>query len=115
MNKKQLTEFQNDYTKFEAQCYGEGMELAVHFDDKDKVKQLGARWKPAPEGKRGEPLPGLDEPRHVAARVHVYPTDPRKRLHQKEAARIEDLQLGPGARDGPPVHTNRQGGSTSLR
>ncbi len=53
MNKKQLKEFRNNYTKFEAQCYGEGMQLAVHFDEKDGIKRLGGRWHPAPNGAKG--------------------------------------------------------------
>jgi predicted RNA-binding protein len=53
MNKKQLTKFREDYTKFEAQCYGEGMQLAVHFDEKDDVKRMGGRWQPAPNGAKG--------------------------------------------------------------
>ncbi len=53
MNKKQLTKFREDYTNFEAQCYGEGMQLAVHFDEKDDVKRMGGRWQPAPNGAKG--------------------------------------------------------------
>ena len=53
MNKKQLTKFREDYTKFEATCYGEGMHLAVHFDEKDYVKRMGGRWHPSPTGKGG--------------------------------------------------------------
>ena len=53
MNKTQLTKFRNDYTNFTADCYTEGLQLAVHFSEKDEVKRLGGRWNPAPEGKKG--------------------------------------------------------------
>jgi predicted RNA-binding protein len=29
------------------------MQLAVHFDEKDEVKRMGARWQPAPNGQKG--------------------------------------------------------------
>ena len=54
MNKKELKNFRDNYTPFEAtNCYGEGVELAVHFDEKDEVKEYGARWQPSSTGKGG--------------------------------------------------------------
>ena len=44
MNKKELKNFRDNYTPFEAtNCYGQGVELAVHFDEKDDVKRMGGR------------------------------------------------------------------------
>ena len=54
MNKTELKNFRDNYTPFEAtNCYGQGVELAVHFDEKDEVKQYGARWQPSSTGKGG--------------------------------------------------------------
>ena len=54
MNKKELKNFRDNYTPFEAtNCYGQGVELAVHFDEKDDVKRMGGRWQPSSTGKGG--------------------------------------------------------------
>ena len=41
------------YDVWEHTCTGEGLHLAVHFDEKDDVKRLGGRWNPDPSGKGG--------------------------------------------------------------
>jgi len=41
------------YTVWDNPCTGEGLHLAVHFDEKDDVKRLGGRWNPDPSGKGG--------------------------------------------------------------
>ena len=53
MNKRQLTKWREDYTIFDAPCLGQGLYLHVHFDEKDEVKRVGARWNPDPSGKGG--------------------------------------------------------------
>jgi hypothetical protein len=53
LNKRQLTKWREDYTVWDNPCTGEGLRLAVHFDEKDDVKRLGGRWKPAPNGAKG--------------------------------------------------------------
>ncbi len=53
MNKRQLTKWREDYTVWDSPCLGEGLYLHVHFDEKDDVKRLGARWNPDPSGKGG--------------------------------------------------------------
>ena len=47
LNKRQLTKWREDYTVWDSPCLGEGLYLHVHFDEKDDVKRLGARWNPA--------------------------------------------------------------------
>ena len=53
MNKRDLKKFRENYTDWEYGCPAEGLQLAVHFDEKDEVKRFGARWKPDPSGKGG--------------------------------------------------------------
>ena len=54
MNKRDLKKFRENYTDWPYGCFSEGLTLAVHFDEKDKVKSLGARWNPDPSGKGGQ-------------------------------------------------------------
>ena len=53
MNKRDLKKWREDYTVWESPCLGEGLYLHVHFDEKDDVERLGARWNPDPSGKGG--------------------------------------------------------------
>lgn len=53
MNKTQLRKFRDQYTNWEFGCPCEGLKLAVHFDEKNFVKRLNARWQPDPSGKGG--------------------------------------------------------------
>ena len=53
MNKRDLKKWREDYTVWESPCLGEGLYLHVHFDEKDDVKRLGARWNPDPSGRGG--------------------------------------------------------------
>ena len=53
MNKRELKKWREDYTLWESPCLGEGLYLHVHFDEKEDVKRLGARWNPDPSGKGG--------------------------------------------------------------
>ena len=48
MKKNELKKWRENYTPFTGVCLGEGMKLNVHFDEKDFVKDLGARWHPDP-------------------------------------------------------------------
>jgi len=53
LNKRQLAKWRETYTVWDNPCTGEGLRLAVHFDEKDDVKRLGGRWSPAPNGAKG--------------------------------------------------------------
>ena len=53
MNKTQLRKWRENYTSWDAPCLADGLLLHVHFDEKDDVKRLGARWKPDPSGSGG--------------------------------------------------------------
>jgi len=53
VNKRELRKFRDQYTNWELGCPCEGLKLAVHFDEKDFVKRMGARWQPDPSGKGG--------------------------------------------------------------
>jgi len=53
VKKRELTKFRESYTPWLYECPAEGLKLAVHFDEKEQVKQLGARWNPDPSGKGG--------------------------------------------------------------
>ena len=53
MNKRDLKKWREDYSIWDSPCLGEGLYLHVHFDEKDDVKRLGARWNPDPSGKGG--------------------------------------------------------------
>tara|TARA_R110002051_G_scaffold52510_1_gene99642 strand:- start:331 stop:927 length:597 start_codon:yes stop_codon:yes gene_type:complete len=53
MKKQELRNWRENYTPFTDICLGEGLKLNVHFDEKEYVKDLGARWHPDPSGKGG--------------------------------------------------------------
>ena len=53
MNKRDLKKFRENYTDWEYGCPAEGLQLAVHFDEKEEVKRFGAKWNPDPSGKGG--------------------------------------------------------------
>ena len=55
MNKRELRKFRENYSPvtFNEVAIGDRCKLAVHFDEKDEVKTLGARWEPDPSGKGG--------------------------------------------------------------
>ncbi|MAH42453.1 hypothetical protein CL614_01865 [archaeon] len=53
MNKRDITKFRKSYKPWKADCVSEGLKLAVHFDEKELVKKMGARWEPDPSGKGG--------------------------------------------------------------
>ena len=53
MKKRELMKWRENYANWEYPCVGEGLHLNVHFDEKDDVKRLGARWKPDPSGSGG--------------------------------------------------------------
>ncbi len=53
MKKNELRKWRDNYTPFTGTCLSEGLKLNVHFDEKDSVKKLGARWNPDPSGKGG--------------------------------------------------------------
>jgi len=48
MRKKELREWRKTYTPRDGFCLAEGLRLNVHFDEKEYVKDLGARWCPLP-------------------------------------------------------------------
>ena len=53
MNKNEITKWREDYTVWDSPCLGAGLRLHCHFDEKDDVKLLGARWEPTPNGGKG--------------------------------------------------------------
>jgi len=53
VNKRDLKKFRENYTDWEYGCPAEGLQLAVHFDEKEEVKRFGAKWNPDPSGKGG--------------------------------------------------------------
>ena len=53
MKKNELQKWRENYTPFTGVCLGEGLRLNIHFDEKEYVKDLGARWNPDPSGKGG--------------------------------------------------------------
>jgi len=53
LNKRELKKFRENYIEWDGICVTEGIRLAVHFDEKDTVKQIRARWQPAPNGEKG--------------------------------------------------------------
>ena len=53
MNSRELTKWRENYIVWDSPCLGEGLHLHCHFDEKDDVKLIGARWKPAPHGAKG--------------------------------------------------------------
>ena len=44
MKTKEITTFRKTYKDYDKQCYFEGLKLAVLFDEKDAVKEWGAKW-----------------------------------------------------------------------
>lgn len=50
MNKRQLMKWRETYKQWTLPCTGEGLKLAVHFDEKDYVKRMGGRWHPDDSG-----------------------------------------------------------------
>ena len=54
MNKRELKTFRGSYRPWQiGQFITESVRLAVHFDEKEWVKGLGAKWNPDPSGKGG--------------------------------------------------------------
>ena len=44
MKSKEIHTFRKTYKDYDKQCYFEGFKLAVLFDERDAVKEWGARW-----------------------------------------------------------------------
>ena len=53
MTKKELLKFRASYVPYTRPCVYEGVELALHYDEKEIAKSIGARWQPAPNAKGG--------------------------------------------------------------
>ena len=53
MRKNELRKWRENYTPYTGECLAEGVRLNVHFEEKEYVKDLGARWHPDPSGKGG--------------------------------------------------------------
>lgn len=53
MNKRELKKWRDSYAPWDRKCITEGLQLNVHFDEKDHLKRIGARWQPDPSGKGG--------------------------------------------------------------
>ena len=53
MKKNELRKWRENYTPFTGECLAEGVRLNVHFEEKEYVKDLGAKWHPDPSGKGG--------------------------------------------------------------
>jgi len=54
MNKRELKTFRGSYRPWQiGQFITETVRLAVHFDEKEWVKGMGAKWNPDPSGKGG--------------------------------------------------------------
>ena len=53
MNKRELRKWREEYSPWERPVLTEGLMLHAHFEEKDWVKSLGARWQPDPSGKGG--------------------------------------------------------------
>jgi len=53
MNKRELRKWRESYSDWDQGCLAEGLRLNVHFDEKDHLKRIGARWQPDPSGKGG--------------------------------------------------------------
>jgi len=53
MKKNELRKWRENYTPFTGECLAEGVRLNVHFEEKEYVKDLGARWHPDSSGKGG--------------------------------------------------------------
>jgi len=46
MKSREINKFRKTYVSYEKPCVSIGFKLAVLFDEKDKVKELGGRWDP---------------------------------------------------------------------
>ena len=44
MKTKEVATFRQTYKNYDKQCHFEGLKLAVMYDEKDTVKQYGAKW-----------------------------------------------------------------------
>jgi hypothetical protein len=53
MRKNELRKWRENYTPFAGECLAEGVRLNVHFEEKEYVKDLGAKWHPDSSGKGG--------------------------------------------------------------
>lgn len=53
MKKTQINKFRKSYIPYAGPMGQEGLALAVTFDEKDEVKQLGAKWSPAQMAEQG--------------------------------------------------------------
>ena len=53
MKTKEIKKFRENYKPYDKICVAEGLKLATLYDEKDKVKSMGAMWKPDPNGKGG--------------------------------------------------------------
>jgi hypothetical protein len=53
MRKNELRKWRENYTPFTGECLAEGVRLNVHFEEKEYVKDLGAKWHPDSSGKGG--------------------------------------------------------------
>mgnify|MGYP005818749249 CR=1 FL=1 len=49
----EINKFRENYQDYTKPCVCKGLKLAVLFDEKDSVKELGAKWHPDPSGKGG--------------------------------------------------------------
>ena len=53
MNKFQLKKWRDSYAPWDRGCITEGLQLNVHFDEKDHVKRIGGSWQPDSSGQGG--------------------------------------------------------------
>ncbi len=53
LKKNELKKWRENYTPFTGECLAEGVRLNVHFEEKEYVKDLGAKWHPDSSGKGG--------------------------------------------------------------
>ena len=77
LNKRELRKFRENYIRWDGAAFCEGLKLAVHFDEKEHVKSLGAKWQPDPSGRGGYwwiPTHKLDDPmpEHMDPIVNVF-------------------------------------------
>jgi len=94
MNKRELRKWRENYTDYDGTPVTEGLRLEVHFDEKDHVKRIGARWEPDPSGKGGYwymPTSKLNGP---------MPSDMDTIVNIFEALDTTEDARGPGGADG---------------
>ena len=53
MKKNELRKWRENYTPFTGKYLSEGVRLNVHYEEREYVKDLGARWHPDSSGKGG--------------------------------------------------------------